>query len=166
VTPTDCSSEQIYFGTVDARVGEVLRSQFSLLPSSTSVLVRSLDSDHRPESLHKYLAREGFNGKALQPGVLLARWQLEGLLARSGVFTHYDDIWLVSDIDEHTTLPREVGLTSEVDRFEEGLPPELAAAFSVLRCCLALGDGNSGLHYVTTDELLAAAIRGSYPVIL
>jgi hypothetical protein len=150
--------QQLYFGNVDGTVGELLRSQMGLLPSSTSVLIRSLDSDRRPENLAKYLGREGFHGKVLQPGVLFARSQLEGLLARPGVFTNFDEIWLVSDVDEHVILPKTVVLTSSVDRFQRGLSPELVAAFSVLRCCLAVADGNDGLNYVTTDEAFAAMI--------
>jgi hypothetical protein len=38
----------------------------SSLPASTSVLTRSLDSDHRPESLDKYLVREGSHGRVIQ----------------------------------------------------------------------------------------------------
>jgi len=128
MTPTDMRGEhQLHFGTVNATVGELLSSQTSWLPLSTSVLIRSLDSDRRPQSLSRYLTREGFQGKVVQPGVLLARSQLEGLLARRGVFTHYDEIWLVSDIDEDAIVPKTVGLVSEVDRFQGGLSPGLVA---------------------------------------
>jgi hypothetical protein len=73
MTPTDMRGEhQLHFGTIEATVGELLSGQMSCLPSSTSVCIRSLDSDRRPESLSKYLTREGFHGKVQQPGLLLA----------------------------------------------------------------------------------------------
>jgi hypothetical protein len=97
--------------------------------------------------------------------VLPSRSQVQALLARPGVFTHYDEIWLVSDVDDHAIVAKTVTLTSEVDRFQQDLSLESEATFSALQCCLAVGDGNSGLHYVTTDQAFAALIRRSYLIL-
>ena len=147
-------------GTIESDVATVLEACRNIVPASTLVWVRCLDSDFKPESLVRVLAFYGI-APAVPSVPLVKRQDWDKL---RDILEHFDELWLVHAGVEADRL-RDVGnvaLTTDCGRLD--LDTEHSRGIeriaSICGALAGLGDGDGLLNYFAADEQIRTTIKG------
>jgi hypothetical protein len=139
------------FGRVSgASVRETILDLGRVVPRAQLALVRFVDSEAEVSSIpavHSLLAR----GRGVRSGrsVLLSANELVAL-AREGLFTGFDEIWVFLGNPAEPTPPL-ASILPPIDLCDEPLAHELADWMATNQVALGIGDGE-GMNYVTLSR--------------
>ena len=146
----------LYYGTLQGEVGELLSRHFQQMPAFVSALVRSVDSAREPSDILAIMDWHKIESRLEAEAVLLAPEELYRA-ARVGVFTGFDEVWLLERDWPKQGVPLSSRLGSGLEISQERLPT-FEACMKEARCVLALADGID-LVYATLDGAVAAFLE-------
>ena len=141
----------------DRRLVDVLSRILQFVPPSFAGIVRCMDSDDSEQGLVWSLGQYHVSHEVCAGNVCLS---IDGLKAASaaGVFTGFDEVWIVPASSRSYDLAGVPTSTSDGTDFSTSVPVKVSCAAYKAGCILILADG-CGLNYATTDERIGAAIR-------
>ena len=149
----------LYYGNLLGEVGEVLSRHFQQLPTFVSAMMRSIDSAREPSDILAILDWHKIESRLEAEAVLLTPEMLYRA-ARVGVFTGFDEVWLLERDWPKQGVPLSSRLGSGLERSQERLPT-IEACMKEARCVLALADGIH-LAYATLDGAVAVFLESQY----
>ncbi|MBN2295889.1 MAG: hypothetical protein JXM70_25890 [Pirellulales bacterium] len=147
----------LYYGTLQGEVGELLSQHFQQMPTFVSAMVLSIDSTRNPSDILAILEWHKIESRLEAEALLLTPEKLYRA-ARVGVFTGFDEVWLLERDWPKQGVPLSSRLGEGFERSQERLPT-FEACIKETRCILALADG-CDLAYATLDGAVAAFLEG------
>ena len=119
-------------------------------------VVRSIDSSSSMDDLVRILAFHCIAYEVVHGNVCLSMSDLQKALD-AGVFTGFDEVWIISGRPPAMELSQLPSTTSDGTEFSRGMPEGLPTAMEKMNCILIVGDG-CGLNYATSNEYIREAI--------
>ena len=148
----------LYYGSLEGEVGSFLMQWFHELPSFLSAIIRCIDSTREPSGILSILQRHGVKARLEVPVVLLSPHEVERA-AEGGVFTSFDEVWLLEgDVPKHDFHLQHY-LGSGFDG-SFNVPPVVEVYMKQLGCVVAL-QADIRLNYVTWDGKFATLIEAA-----
>jgi hypothetical protein len=139
------------YGTMpDEHVSDALMRLMPLCEQDWTTIIRSIDSCRSLDGLVRILAFHHMAHKVVHRNVCLSMSELQKALD-AGVFTGFDEVWIVSGRPPAFELSQLPSATSDGTQFSGGMPEGLAEAVEKTACVLILGNG-CGLNYATSNE--------------
>jgi len=152
-------NERLVAGFLKGSVADAVDAGIDLLPHFELAAIPMLDANERPAEvpdIRRRLRAEGIRHERHRGVILLAPGELDTMCS-IGMFTGFDELWLMTEWNEEFE-PFPARITTDVANFGDGPPLGLEEWMFDTRCLLALGDG-TGLNFATLDADLAARLR-------
>lgn len=128
-----------------------------VLPSSSLMLVTSIDSTTSPADIMRILAGAQWPTPVSEnPIYRLAQIDVSGL----AVFNGFDEVYLMSELPSFDLRDWFDSSAVAPEDFAEMLPEDVAVRFTGTHLIALLGDGE-GLNFATGDEAIARCLHNS-----
>lgn len=119
-------------------------------------VLRSIDSANSQNELSRILDFHAVPHEVNNGNVCVSIRDLQKALD-VGVFTGFDEIWILAGDSPNFNLNQLHSATSDSTDFSKNLHNELLIAIEKTNCILIIGDG-CGLNYATTDKQIQETI--------